>query len=223
MEHVTSFVLRFGVPIAMTGVYGVLAWSAETSTTGKAWMAIGLGFVYVIWWVFRVLTTDAALSRAVSHGDAPRLLALTERALARTKPAAVRVPHLIHRALAQAIQEAWPAALVTLAEVDLAVLPRPARPRWQLRAAAIRVAALAETGEVAEARRVLEAELLPAASQLDPRREPEARVLSELTRGRVLLAEGQGAAAHAALTSVVTDIRAGEHQRATAQRLLARI
>ena len=39
MDQVTTFVQRFGVPIAMTGVYAVLAWSADTSTTGKAWMA----------------------------------------------------------------------------------------------------------------------------------------------------------------------------------------
>ena len=59
------FLQSWGVPIMMTGVYGVLMWSSETDNTGKAWMAIGLGFVFCVWWLFRVLTTQAALSRAV--------------------------------------------------------------------------------------------------------------------------------------------------------------
>ena len=65
--------------VGMAIAYSVLAWSSDTDNTGKAWMAVGFGFVVVIWVVFRILVDQTALARAVATGDAARILAITDK------------------------------------------------------------------------------------------------------------------------------------------------
>jgi hypothetical protein len=211
----------WGVPVGMSIAYAVLMWSSETDNTGKAWMAIGLGFVFVVWIVFRMLTETAAMSRAVAIGDATRVLELTEQVLRKKKGEAARAPALIQRASAYELRGDWAAALASVDEAKLSALSPGGRATWQLQAAAVRVAALTETGKVAEARRVLDAELVPVADTLD--RRTASYLVASLATGRVLYAEGALDAAMPPVQKVIDDIRSGAAMRGTAYFYAARI
>lgn len=222
MDAAIRFILVWGVPIGMTGAYGVLAWSSDTDTTGKAWMAIGLGFVWVIWYVFRFLMQDAALSRAVATGDVTKVLELTGAQLGRRRGAAARAPYLAARAHAYAIRGDWAEVLSTLAEADVAAVAERNRPAVQLTAGTSKIAALLGTREVAAARRALDDELAPAAAA-DRSVRSLAYLIVRTARGRVLAAEGDSAGARAELGKLLDDIRATSMQRATAHYELARL
>jgi hypothetical protein len=223
METLKRVLQSWGVPVMMTGVYVVLMVVSDTSTTGKAWMAIGLGFVFVVWFVFRLLMTQAALSRAVSVGDTARVLELTDEQLARTKQPAARVPLLVDRALAFVLRGDWAAVRAALEEARLEAIPEAARPRWQVLSASARVGMLVEQGAIPEARRVLDAELQPAAERVDRRLHPLPYLRAQLATGRVLAAEGDAAGARTMLQRVLDDVRAQAATRALAHAYLARL
>lgn len=203
-------------PLVMAIAYGVLAWSSETDQTGKAWMAVGFGFVVVIWLVFRILVEQTAMARALASGDAERVLSIADQQLARRRGDAARGPFLVYRAFALEARGDHEAALATLADA------RPAEPGLQLLAAAVRVLALVETGDVAGARHTCSEVLEPRAVRLDPRLHAVPHIHASLARGRLLLAEGRGADARQQLQRVVGDIRAGAAIRARAHALLER-
>jgi hypothetical protein len=202
-------------PVGMAIAYAVLAWSSNTHNTGKAWMAVGFGFVLVVWLVFRILVEQTALARAVASGDSARTLAITDKQLARRRGDAARGPFLVYRAYAQESRGEHAATLATLAEAH------PVDPGLQLLAAALRVLALVETGAVAEARRVASEELEPRAAKLDVRLHAAPHIQANLARGRLLLAEGARDEARAQLRRVVDDIRASHALRERAKALLA--
>ncbi len=199
--------------VGMAIAYAVLAWSSETDNSGKAWMAIGFGFVVVIWLVFQILIDQTALARAVAAADAPRILAITERQLARKRGDAARGPALVYRAFAEELRGDHAAVLETLAKA------KPSQPGLQLLGAALRVLALVETGDVAAARRVCNDELEPLAAKLDLRLHAAPHIQANLARGRLLLAEGARDEANRQLKKVVDDIRASNSLRARAREL----
>ena len=213
----------WGVPVMMTGVYAVLMWSSETDNTGKAWMAIGLAMVLVVWWLFRTLTAIAALSRAVAVGDAKRTLELVDEQLPRRKRPGARAPLLIARALAHELRGDWAAVLAALDEAEVTAIPEGQRPSWHVLACSARIGALLETGEVAAAKRLLETTLVPAAGTLDRRRHPSAHLHVTLAKGRVAAAEGRADDARTLLQAVLDDVHAGGAVRALAHFYLARI
>jgi len=205
------------LPLVGMGIaYSVLAWSSDTDNTGKAWMAVGFGFVVVIWSVFRILVDQTALARAVAAANAPRILAITDKQLARRRGDAKRGPFLVYRAYAHESQGDYAAALATLAEA------KPADPGLQLLAVALRVLALVETGDTAAARRIASDELEPRAAKLDARLHAAPHIHANLARGRLLLAEGKPDEARTQLERVVDDIRAGNPVRTRARELMAR-
>jgi hypothetical protein len=201
--------------VGMAIAYTVLAWSSDTDNTGKAWMAIGFGFVVVIWLVLRILVEQTALSRAIATADGPRILAITDKQLARRRGQA-RAPYLVYRAFAQEIGGEYAAALATLADA------KPTDPGLQLFAAAIRVIALVDTGDVNAARRIATNELEPRATKLDPRLHAAPHIHANLARGRLLLAEGAHDEGRKALKRVVDDIRAGTAIRERARALMGK-
>jgi hypothetical protein len=202
--------------VGMALAYTVLAWSSDTDNTGKAWMAVGFGFVVVIWIVFRILVEQTALARAVVTGDAPRILAITDKQLARRRGDASRGPFLVYRAFAQELRGEYAAALTTLAEA------RPADAGLQLFAAALEVLALVETGDLDAARAARTNELEPLAAKLDVRLHAAPHIHANLARGRLLLEEGDVAEARKQLQRVVDDIRTGNAIRARARELMNR-
>ena len=201
----------WGVPIGMTGAYMLMMWSSDTDTTGKAWMSIGLGFVLVVWFVFRMLTLNAALARAIDVGDAARILAICERYLGKHRGNAARAPYLVARAIGHEVLGEWALSLRSLDEAELAVLPAKKRALWQLRASSTRVAALLGSGQIPAAREVLERELAPDAKHAP---HSDAYLVANLAAGRVLAAEGKAAEAEARLRRVSDDIRASAAMRA---------
>lgn len=208
----------WGVPVAMTGAYLVLMWSADTDNTGKAWMAIGLGFVWVIWFVFRMLTQNAALSRAISIGDAAGILAVSARYLKNHHRPAQRAPYLVAQGFAFELRKDWAKSLAALDEAKLDALPAKPRAIWQLRASTTRIAALIGAGQFAEARAVLERELAPDAKHAV---HSDAYLAANLAAGRVLIAEGKRAEAAERLAKVRDDIRATSAMRAQVEAALA--
>jgi hypothetical protein len=206
----------WGVPVGMGGAYIMMMWSADTDTTGKAWMAMGFAFVLVIWFIFRILTTQAALSRAIAIGDSARLLEVSEKQLGRLKTDADRAPYHVARAFAHELRSEWDAAIAELDKANLSALPDAKRAPWQLRAASTRIAALVATNRIADARRVLDAELRPDAPHV---LHSDAYLAANLAAGRILAAEGKRDEAAARLKKVSEDVRATSAMRAAAERL----
>lgn len=215
MGRWTRLVSWIGPILGMAIAYTVLAWSSDTDTTGKAWMAIGFAFVVVFWLTFRILIEQTALPRAVATGDAARILAITDKQLARRKSDAARGPYLVYAAYAHESRGEPVRALELLGEA------RPIEPGLQLLAAALRVFALADTGDVAEARRVCSEELEPRATKLDARLHAAPHMHANLARGRLLLAEGKREEGAAQIKRVVDDIRTGAALRERARAVLA--
>lgn len=189
------------VPLMMAGAYCVLIATSDVGVSGALWEAGGFLLVVGFWIAFRTLTHRGALARAISVGDHERVLELA------------RDP--VDRAIAYEIRRDWPNVLRTLEGVT------PATPERQVIAAAVRIHALCETGEVARGREILEREIDSRASQLDRRLHATGYDRALLARGRVLAAEGKHAEADAVLGKLAEDVRADPNLRAEATRLRA--
>ena len=204
IERVWQVLSRWAVPVMMTLAYTLLAATSETNTTGKAWMAVGLGFVLVAWFVFRRLTDAAALARALSVGDTARLFALAEHHLRRKQRPAARAPFLVARAYAHELRGEFAEALAVLEGA------RPG-PELQPLASAVRICALVELGRpAAEARGLVVSA-------------PRAPALGWLAEGQLAWCEGDLAAASQLFARVIDDVRAGSATRAIAHVYAARI
>ena len=203
MVRIASWIVP---PILMAGVYTIFAATSNTDNTGKAWIAIGFAFVLVIWLTFRILVEQTALARAVASGDAARILRVTER----RRDVASRV----YRALAYEVANEWRAALAVLDEAPVAN-----NPPFEALAAALRVAALVETGDVAGARRVHDDQLAPSVAKLHTRLHPLPHQHAALARARLLIAEGDKGGAQRELQKIIDDIRTGSAMRDRARAL----
>ncbi|HET7506216.1 MAG TPA: hypothetical protein VFK02_34590 [Kofleriaceae bacterium] len=208
LERIWSVASRWAVPVMMTLAYVLLAATSDTDTTGKAWMGVGLGFVLVVWFVFRALADAAALARAFSVGDVTRLEQLAERRLAHTRRPAARARLVVARAFAHQLRGELAEGLAALADVepppDLAPLAR-----------AIRIGCSVELDRPAdEAGEVGEA---------PPGVAPRAPWLAALCEGELAWRAGQLDRAARELARVVDDVRAGNAARAIAHVYAARV
>jgi len=205
IERAWQILSRWAVPVMMTLAYALLAATSETDMTGKAWMAVGLGFVLVAWFVFRRLTEAAALARALSVGDTARLLALADRHLSRKRRPAARAPFLVARAFAHLLRGELSEAVAVIEAA------RPG-PELQPLAAAVKIGALVELGRpAAEARAVVMI------------RAPRAPALAWLAEGQIAWRDHQLDAAAQRFARVIDDVRAGSAIRAIAHVYAARI
>jgi hypothetical protein len=203
-------IARWLVPLMMCIAYVFMALTAETDASNQAWMAIGLAFVLVLWWLFRILSSTAALSRAVAVGDVGRILMVADRELAGRRRGRARF--LAAKAYAYEVRGAWPDALAAVDEATAAIEREHAR-SYAPYIAAVRVAALVETG-------------VPARVALRPLvgvRGFELDGISRVAHGRVAWADGKLDEASRLFQRVIDDIRAGSAQRATAHAYAARI
>lgn len=194
-----SLAATWVVPLTMAGCYCVLIATSDVGVSGALWETGGFGLVLVFWFAFRVLTRGGALARAISVGDHDRILELAKSP--------------VDRAVAYELRGDWKAVLHALDEA------RPATASDQVIAAAVRIHALVETGEIAKARDVLVREIEPRTAALDPRLHAVARARGELARGRLLAAEGKRDEAQVLLRRVIDDVRTGPTTRAAAQAL----
>jgi hypothetical protein len=205
MERLWAILARWAVPVMMSLAYALLAVTSETDTRGKAWMGVGLVFVFIVWFMFRALTETAALARAVSVGDVTKLLQLAERHLRRKRRPAARARFLVGRAFAHQLRGEFAAALAT---VEGAAATGP---ELEPLAAAIRIGALVELGRPAADAR---AHLVAA---------PRAPALAWLAEGEIAWRDAQPAAAAALFARIIDDVRAGSATRAIAHVYAARI
>jgi tetratricopeptide (TPR) repeat protein len=203
IERAWQILSRWAVPVMMTLAYAFLAATSETDTAGKAWMAVGLGFVLVVWFVFRTLTEAAALSRALAVGDVARLFALADRHLSRKRRPADQAPFLVARAFAHQLRGELAEALAVLEEA----CPGP---ELQPLASAVKIGALVELGRSAEARALVVTA-------------PRAPALGWLTDGQIAWRDGEFDTASQLFARVIDDVRAGSATRAIAHVYAARI
>jgi len=188
------------VPLMMAGAYCVLISTSEVGVSGALWEAGGFALVLGFWIAFRMLTHGGALARAMAIGDHDRVLELA------------RDP--VDRAIAYELRCDWPNALHTL---DNAAAP--ATPERQVIAAAVRIHALCETGDVPRAREILDRDIESRFAQLDRRLNATGWDRAQLARGRVLAAEGRRDEAAVVLSKLADDVRADANLRAEATRL----
>ena len=198
-----AWLVTWVVPLMMGGAYCVLIATSDVGTSGALWESGGFGLVLVFWFAFRILTRRGALARAIAVGDHDRILELAKSP--------------IDRALAFELRGDWKAVLATLADA------RPASPADQVIAAAVRIHALVETGELGTARQVLTGDIEPRKGSLDARLHSVALARAELARGRVLAADGKRDEAAALLRRVIDDVRTGPTTRAAAQALATQL
>lgn len=204
IERAWQILSRWAVPVMMTLAYALLAVTSETNATGKAWMAVGLGFVLVVWFVFRALTEAAALARALAVGDVARLFEFADRHLLRKRRPADRAPFLVARAFAHQLRGELAEALAALDEA----CPGP---ELQPLASAVRIGVLVELGRSADEARAL---VVSA---------PCAPALGALAEGQIAWRDGQLDTASQLFARVIDDVRAGSAPRAIAHVYAARI
>ena len=204
MERLWAILQRWAVPVMMTLAYALLAATSETNNVGKAWMSLGLVLVFIVWFMFRALTENAALARALHVGDVAKLLQLADRHLARKRRPADRARFLVGRAFADQLRGDFASALATVE----ASAPGP---ELQPLAAAIRIGALVELGRPAADARP---HLIAA---------PRAPALAWLAEGEVAWRDEQRDLAAALFTRIIDDVRAGSATRAIAHLYAARI
>ncbi|MEO6775477.1 MAG: hypothetical protein ABI467_21120 [Kofleriaceae bacterium] len=195
-----QFIASWFVPVIMTIAYVVLALTSGTNATGWAWMSIGLAFVFVLWWLFRTLTTNAALTRAMAGGDHERVTELDKRPL--------------QAAVAFELRGQWAKSLEAVARAH------PKKPRDRVLAAMTELSALVETGEIAKARGVLET-IQPTVAKLNERLEGASHIAARLAKGKLLAAERSNTEALAVLQRVIDDVRSGQRTRALAHHYAA--
>lgn len=196
-------------PVGMALAYTILAWSSETDNTGKAWMAVGFGFVLILWIVFRIAVDGAGVSRALAVGDSDRLMTIVNKQLARRTSEPSRAPFLIYKAIAHEQRGEHAEAVAAVSEA------KPVNDRDALLGASVRAIALVETGKPAEAR-ALVGEIETRSQKVDRRLQPMPHHYAHLARARILAAEGDRAGAEAELDKVINDIRTGAALRAQA-------
>jgi hypothetical protein len=212
---VWTLIASWFVPVVMAIVYMVFAILSDSNRFDWAWLSVGLAIVLVLWWMFRELTQTAAIARAIAVGDADAIDEITTHAL--SSPLVVgRAKLVLFQAVAFELRGDWPHALDAVAKANIG--PTADR-RTRVLAASVKVASLVETGEVARARTVLDAELAPLAKTLSPRMDAQLWLNANLARGRVLTAE-RDAEARTVLQQVIDDVRAGASTRAAAQSLV---
>jgi len=204
LERAWRILSRWAVPVMMTLAYVFLAATSETNTTGKAWMGAGLGFVLVVWFLFRAMTEAAALARALSVGDVPRLFALADRHLPRKRRPVDRARFLVARALAHALRGEFTEALAAIEEAcpdpELAPL-----------ASVVKIGALVELGRPVE-------EVRSAIVST-----PRSPALGWLAEGQIAWRAGDLDIASQRFARVIDDMRAGSAARAIAHLYAARI
>ena len=92
------FVSSWLVPLMMTIAYVFMMLTADTDSsvdraTRVAWMSLGLAFVLVVWWIFKLLVQYAAFARAAARTRAPARTSSASRAssgAAASSPSAAR-------------------------------------------------------------------------------------------------------------------------------------
>lgn len=206
LDRAWAVLSRWAVPVMMAMAYALLVLTSDAGRGGEVMMAVGLILVMIAWITFRRLTAAAALSRALSVGDAEALSTLADRNLARHRRPAARGRFLVARAFAQLLRGEHAAALATVDQIRGAPYQFPM-------AVLIDILARIELDQDEEV-------FFAAFGGLTV---PGAPWLNWLVRGAVACHRGLPDGAAEPLARVIDDIRAGSALRAIAHVYAARV
>lgn len=205
------------VPVLVAVAYGGLIATASMSPVMMVLTAGFFGLVLVLWQAFRELKLHATAQRHAAVGDPDELLALADEQLARRWRARTKVPFHIYRAIAFELRGDRAAAQQALDATQLDLLPIKSRRSWGALHAAVQISLLAQAGDAAAARKVLDDKLRPALSRVPG---AGAEILLREAEARVLVAEGKLDEARPHLEALAKDIRLGAATRAACKYLL---
>lgn len=219
MNRLFKLVDSYLIPIILLSTWLLMFASAKLRGLPAIAALLAFGVVVVLWASYRELRAHAAASRHAAQGEPEELLALADAQLARRWTVRSRIPFHLYRSIAHHLRGDRAAARDALDAADLSRIHTKAGRSWRILHAAQRIALLADTGDAAEARRILERELQP---QLRFVPGAGADVIATEAEARVLVAEGRPADALPRLERLARDVRLGPAPRAVAHLLRAR-
>jgi hypothetical protein len=199
------------IPLVLVLTWVMLFASSNVRGIPAVITLFAFGLVVVMFRAYRELRIHAASARHAAQGDPDELLALAERELSRRWTPRSRAPFHIFRSIAYQLRGEWAEARKALDAADLKSVGNRARRSWSMLHDAQRINLLAEEGDAAGARRVLEQELLPMLRFVPG---AGSKVIADEAEARVLLAERRFDAALPTFDKLARDVRLGPATRA---------
>jgi hypothetical protein len=198
------------IPLVLVLTWVMLFASSNVRGIPAVITLFAFGLVVVMWRAYRELRVHASASRHAAQGEPDELLALADKEIARRWFPKSRVPFHIYRSIAYQQRGEWAQARKALEAAELAKMGSRTRRSWGMLHDAQRINLLAEEGDAAGARRVLEDQLLPALRFVPG---AGARVIADEAEARVLLAERRFDAALPTYEKLAKDVRLGPSTR----------
>ena len=199
------------IPALLVLTWLLLFTSSNVQGVAAVITLFAFGLVVVLWSTYKELRVHAAASRHAAQGDPDELLKLAEREIDRRILVRRRAPFHIYRSIAHQQRGEWEEARKALAASDLQRIGGRTRRSWSMLHDAQQINLLAEEGDAAGARRVLEEQLLPALRFVPG---AGAKVIADEAEARVLLAERRFDAALPTFEKLAGDVRLGPSTRA---------
>jgi hypothetical protein len=206
------------MPVFLLAVYTAFVLTSNAKGAALVLSLSFLVFVLFLWFGFRRLKLHAQASRLAGVGDPDGLLALIERELPRCWTENGRRPLHVHAAIAHNLRGDWAAARAALDRSGFLKHRGRSGRGWIPLAAAADVTTRTEQGDLAGAK-VSYARLAPMAA-IAPYGGME--LVARECEARLLLAEGDPAAARERIAPLVKNIRLSDATRAQLHALLAR-
>jgi hypothetical protein len=218
---VVSWLRRHGesllAPVAGAALYAALVSTAGAGAVASVIAALFFIGVLMMYLGLRRLRVHASASRLASIGDPDQLLALVERELPRRLLTGTRMPLYIFRAMAYNLLGNWDRARQALNDAGIRPGQRSTR-SWHLVWAAADIHTRTGSGDAIGARQSYVALVMPF-RRLVPAAGVE--LIAIECEARILLAEGNPAAARVCITPLIKDIRLGAGVRAQLRAILA--
>ena len=199
------------IPLVLVLTWVMLFASSNVRGIPAVITLFAFGLVVVMFRAYRELRVHAAAARHAAQGDPDELSALADREIEKRWTTKSRAPFHIYRSIAFQLRGEWGEARKALDAADLKRIGGRARRSWSMLHDAQRINLLAEEGDAAGARRVLEQDLLPMLRFVPG---AGAKVIADEAEARVLLAERRFDAALPTYDKLAKDVRLGPATRA---------
>ena len=205
--HITDGIV---IPLIIVSAFALLFIEGQPRGVAAVMFVLATAVMIGLWNLMRELRAHASATRAAAVGDPDELIQIANEQIARRLTQRSRAPFYVYLALAHEQRGDWADAIAAL---DRALEYRPLKPAWRLLAACARTGVLVEQGDAAGARKVYDAQVLPASQRLSG---PGAKLLALEAEARVRFAEGDVAGAAPLFQRMSSDIRLGPATRAVA-------
>ncbi len=211
MNRLARAIDTWVIPLVLVLTWVMLFVSSNVRGIPAVITLFALGLVVVMFRAYRELRAHAAASRHAAQGEPDELLRLADAEIARRWTPRSRVPFHIYRSIAMQQRGEWEPARKALEASELKKMGSRTRRSWSMLHDAQLINLLAEEGDAAGARRVLEEQLLPALRFVPG---AGAKVIADEAEARVLLAERRFDAALPTFEKLARDVRLGPSTRA---------